>query len=108
MTISSFTIAGSARLEPNRLVWRATCISNRVMKPIGIFYATREGHTRRIGEHAAETLRAHGLDVEVRNLHDQADGIALKNYSGVLLAASVHSEKHEREMTEFVKSHRSE
>jgi len=78
------------------------------MKPIGVFYATREGHTRRIAEHAAETLRVRGLDAEVRDLRNQADGIALKNYSGILLAASVHGEKHEPEMTEFVKSHRSE
>ena len=78
------------------------------MKPIGVFYATREGHTRRVAEHAEQTLREHGLKVEVRDLRTQADDIALNNYSGVILAASVHREKHEREMTEFVKRHRSE
>lgn len=78
------------------------------MKPIGVFYATREGHTRRIAEHAEQTLSERGLKVEVRDLRTQAEGIALNNYSGVILAASVHRQKHEREMTGFVKRHRCE
>jgi menaquinone-dependent protoporphyrinogen oxidase len=78
------------------------------MKPIGVFYATREGHTRRIAERTEQALRQHGLKVEVRDLRTQADGITLNNYSGVILAASVHREKHEREMIEFVKRCRSE
>jgi menaquinone-dependent protoporphyrinogen oxidase len=76
------------------------------MKSIGVFYATREGHTFRIAQHVAETLRARGFGAEVRNLRNQADGIAFNNYTGVILAASVHSGKHERELIEFVKGHR--
>jgi len=78
------------------------------VKFIGVFYATREGHTRRIAEHAAEALRAREFAVEVRDLRNQTEGITLTNYAGVILAASVHSGKHEREMIEFAKSHRRE
>ena len=95
------------RSAERRALWQVTYISNHVMKPIGVFYATREGHTRRIAEHAEQTLRERGSKVEVLDLRTQADGIALNNYSGVILAASVAREKHEREMTEFVKRHRS-
>ena len=78
------------------------------MKPVGVFYATREGQTCRVAQHAAETLRARGFEAEVRNLRNQVEGIVLNIYSGVILAASVHSGKHEREMIEFVQSHGSE
>lgn len=38
------------------------------MKPIGVFYATREGHTGRIAARVAETLQDRGFDVQVRDL----------------------------------------
>jgi menaquinone-dependent protoporphyrinogen oxidase len=97
LTLGGSAVFGSPRVFPNH-----------AMRPIGVFYATREGHTCRIAQHVAETLRARGFDVQVRNLRNQAETIALNNYSGVILAASVHSGKHEREIIEFVKSHRSE
>jgi menaquinone-dependent protoporphyrinogen oxidase len=82
------------------------------MKPIEVFYATREGHTQRIAEHVATTLRAHGLTADVRNLRDDALSrnwaLSPKDYTGIVLAASVHCGKHEPEMTRFVKRHRAE
>ncbi len=78
------------------------------MKPIGVFYATRQGHTQRVAERVAATLRARGLEADVRNLRDPADGVVLDKYAGAVLAASIHIGKHEPEMIRFVKQHRPE
>ena len=75
------------------------------MKPIGIFYATREGQTRRIAEHAAANLKGRGFEVEISNVQDvpsKAD-VDLGRYAAVILAASVHAGAHESEMVKFVK-----
>jgi menaquinone-dependent protoporphyrinogen oxidase len=74
------------------------------MKPVGVFYATREGHTGRIAEFVAKGLRARGFKTDVRNLAEGTD-IDLTNYQAAVLAASVHAGKHESEMTRFVKKH---
>src|SRR5512141_1085198 len=76
------------------------------MKTIGVLFATREGHTRRIAEHVAADLRVRGLHPEVENLRERAAAINLRDYSGVILAASVHAGEHEAEMVKFVKAHR--
>lgn len=75
------------------------------MKPIGILYATREGHTERIAGHLAGSLSTRGLAIEVRNVRYDASAIQLDNYAAVILAASVHFGKHEPEMVRFVKDH---
>jgi len=78
------------------------------MKPIGIFYATRQGHAQRVAEHIAATVGAHGLDTEVRNLRNETAGIEFDRYTGVVLVASVHFGIHEYEMTKFAKQHRAD
>jgi menaquinone-dependent protoporphyrinogen oxidase len=78
------------------------------MKSIGIFYATREGQTRRIAEHVAATLGSRGFDVEVSNVQVKAPAVNLREYAAVILAASVHAGEHEREMRKFVKKYRAE
>lgn len=78
------------------------------MKPILVLYATREGQTRRIAEHVAATIRAHGVDAQIMDAADPADSIDLTAYEAIVLAASVHTGKHEREMVRFVKQHRHE
>ena len=76
------------------------------MKPIGVFFATREGHTHKIAERVAEDLRKRGFQAGVNNLRDDAAAIRPSDYAGVILAASVHAGAHEPEMVEFVKQHR--
>ena len=76
------------------------------MKPIGVFYATRQGHTQRIAEHITAMLRAHGKPAEIRNLRHEPEMIVFDDYAGVVLAASVHFGIHEYEMTKFAKKHR--
>jgi len=78
------------------------------MKPIGVFYATRQGHTQRVAEHVAATLHARGLETEVCNLRKQTEDVVFEDYTGVVLAASVHFGIHEYEMTKFVKQHRAD
>jgi menaquinone-dependent protoporphyrinogen oxidase len=74
---------------------------------IGIFYATREGQTRRIAEHVAIALRARGIPTDLKNL---AETLAPDPacYTAIVLAASVHGGRHEPEMLRFVKGHRAE
>jgi menaquinone-dependent protoporphyrinogen oxidase len=73
---------------------------------VAIFYATREGQTRRIAEHIAACLRAHSVEADafdVRQLHAPLDW---SPYSTACIAASVHIGHHEPEMITFVKNHR--
>jgi menaquinone-dependent protoporphyrinogen oxidase len=74
------------------------------MKPIGILYATRDGHTRRIAEHVATDLHERGFSVELKNVADAAH-IRPSDYDGAVLAASVRCGEHEHEMVKFVKDH---
>jgi menaquinone-dependent protoporphyrinogen oxidase len=78
------------------------------MKPVGVLYATREGHTQRIADRVAADLRARGLDAEVRNLGRETESVRLDSYSAAVLAASVHVGHHEPEMVKFVRDHRAE
>jgi menaquinone-dependent protoporphyrinogen oxidase len=75
------------------------------MKPIGVFYATREGHTHRIADHVAAHLRSSGLDAQVFKVGGKRAEVDLTQYSAAILAASVHAGSHESEMIRFVKSH---
>src|SRR5437868_253104 len=74
---------------------------------IGVFYATREGQTRRIAEHVAADLRGHGFQVEISNVRKEP-AISLDGFSAAVIAASVHVDRHESEMVTFVKRHRAE
>jgi menaquinone-dependent protoporphyrinogen oxidase len=77
------------------------------MKPILIVYATREGQTRRIAEHIAADIRAHGRTAEVANARDPQVSRALAGCAAVVVAASIHMGKHEPEMVAFVREQRS-
>src|SRR5262245_29583202 len=75
------------------------------MKPIGVLYATREGQTGRIAGYLGKGFHKRGLVVDVANVAERP-GICLSDYSAVILAASVHAGRHEKEMLRFVKNHR--
>jgi menaquinone-dependent protoporphyrinogen oxidase len=78
------------------------------MKPVLILYATREGHTRRIAEHIAATVRARGVEAQVVDASHLPQGFSLDAYASALIAASVHQSAHEKEIVDFVKRHRAE
>jgi menaquinone-dependent protoporphyrinogen oxidase len=72
-----------------------------------VFFATREGHTRRIAERIALDLRARGAEVDVFNVRTGGP-VDWSAYSGAVVAASVHVGHHEPEMTAFVRCHRAD
>ena len=75
-------------------------------KTIAVLYATREGQTAKIAERVAEDLRACGCAVAVHDVREP--GAAIGGAGAVVLAASVHLGRHEKEMVAFVKAHRDE
>jgi menaquinone-dependent protoporphyrinogen oxidase len=76
------------------------------MKPIAVLYATREGHTHRIATRLIEALGSAGYAAESANVAKLGDAPDFGRFAAVLLAASVHAGRHEREMVELVKRHR--
>lgn len=70
-----------------------------------VFYATREGHTKKIAERIAADLRTRGALVDLFNVQEGAAPDWSK-YSAACLAASVHVGHHEREMVAFAAAHR--
>jgi menaquinone-dependent protoporphyrinogen oxidase len=72
-----------------------------------IFFATREGQTRRIAERIAVDLRNAGATVDVFDLA-AAPAVAWSDYASVCVAASVHIGRHERAAVDFVKRHRAD
>lgn len=76
------------------------------MKPVALFYATREGQTKRVAEHVAARLRGRGARVELAEVSSVRPDVAVGRFSAVVLAASVHLGKHEHEMIDFIKAHR--
>jgi len=93
---------------PQSSTFNDVVIERRLMKPIAILYATREGHSRRIAQCVARTLSSKGFNVELKNLREASPVMELSGYSAAILTASVHAGRHEREMVKFVKSHRAE
>ena len=72
-----------------------------------VFFATREGQTRRIAARLADDLRERGVQVDVFDVRESRE-IDFSAYSTGCVAASVHVGHHEREMIAFVKQHRDE
>jgi menaquinone-dependent protoporphyrinogen oxidase len=70
-----------------------------------VFYATREGHTRKIAERIAADLRLRGALVDLFDLRT-SPAPDWSKYSAACLAASVHVGQHEREMVTFATRHR--
>lgn len=76
-------------------------------KRVGVFFATREGHTQRIADRISADLGILGFDVDLLPVGHPLP-FSLSNYAAAVLAASVHGGSHEREMVRFVKDHRTE
>ena len=78
----------------------------QIERKVGVFYATREGQTRRIAEHLAEALRAHGVAVDLHDVARLSGPLDWTSYRAAIVAASVHRGHHEKEMLRFVREHR--
>src|SRR6478672_4758618 len=72
-----------------------------------IFFATREGQTRRIAARLADDLRERGVETDLFDVRESVD-IDFSRYTTACVAASVHVGHHEREMIAFVRQHRDE
>jgi len=70
-----------------------------------VFYATREGHTKKVAERIAADLRTRGALVDVFDVRDCPPPDWTK-YSTACLAASVHVGHHEKQMVAFARHHR--
>ena len=78
------------------------------MKRALIVYATREGHTRKVADHVAATMRARGVEVDVIDAAAPPPDLDLARHQLVVLAASLHMGQYEREMIAFAKGHHGE
>jgi len=73
---------------------------------IAIFFATREGHTSKIANRIADDLCAKGVVVDVVNVRKPTPPPNWSMYATAFVAASVHGQRHEREMIEFARRYR--
>ena len=72
---------------------------------IAIVYATREGQTKRIVECLAGAFRARDIHADLFDARDKP-AVDLEAYEAAVVAGSVHTGNHERELIAFVKQHR--
>ena len=66
-----------------------------------VVYASTHGHTAKIATRIAETMRAQGLDVDLREVGAASD-LLPGQYDLVIAAASLHREEHQKEMVQWV------
>lgn len=103
---SDVVLRRASERELRGLAW--LLLGHSGMANIAILYATREGHTRRVAEQAAEIARTEGFVPTVRDVADIDEPFALEGFDAALIAASVHGGRHEREIVEFVRRHRAQ
>jgi len=76
------------------------------MCEVPVFYATTEGQTRRIAEALATHLGEAGIGSQAIDVTAaQATAFSWPRARAVVLAASVHGGKHQREAESFVRAH---
>jgi menaquinone-dependent protoporphyrinogen oxidase len=78
------------------------------MKPVLIFYATREGQSEAVAEYLADVVKEEGMECMLSNVSHFPSGFPPGGFGIAFLVASVHGGRHEPEMTAFVKKYRSE
>ncbi|MEA2458006.1 MAG: menaquinone-dependent protoporphyrinogen oxidase [Thermoleophilaceae bacterium] len=72
-----------------------------------ILYASTHGHTAKIAERVAQTVRDGGAVAHVTDSTGAAD-LDLSDYDAVIVGASVHAGGHQREVRDWTKRHTSE
>ena len=74
------------------------------MARVLLAYGTAEGHTAKIAEHMAETLRALGHEAEVRPIGKIGPGEPA-DYDALVVGGSLHQGRHQRDVRAFVARH---
>ncbi len=75
------------------------------MPSVLLTYATTHGHTAKVADHLAEALRAHGADVDLRDV-EHAGEADLDAYDAVVAAASLHAGHHQRAIVNWLRVNR--
>jgi menaquinone-dependent protoporphyrinogen oxidase len=75
------------------------------MADVLVLYASTHGHTAKIAARIADSLPTEALEVEVRDVKDARDAEPAP-VEGVIVGASLHAGHHQREIVDWVKSHR--
>lgn len=75
------------------------------MKSLLVAYGTQEGHTAEVAGFIGGIARDAGYGAEVRRCRDLPPGFALAGYSGIVVAAPMHSQKYEASVLDFVRQH---
>lgn len=70
-----------------------------------IVYASTHGHTAKIAGRVTALLRSKNIDVDLHNVSAGAGALSL-DADAVIAMGSVHREHHQRELVDWVKSHR--
>jgi len=79
------------------------------MRAVPVFFATTEGQTCRIAEYLVLALHQRGIDAEAVDLRSpQAAAIDWPHVQGVLLGASLHIGKHQKDAKVFARAHHDE
>lgn len=71
-----------------------------------VVYGTTEGQTRRIAEQVADRLTRQGHDATIRNSSRWQEDLGVESFDKVIIAGSVHAQKHQRELEMFVMTNR--
>lgn len=104
MNSSPFNPLGPANYHPLKSELQ---LPGKRCQRVGVLFATREGHTKRIAERIMSDLSTLGFDVDLLTVRHPFP-FSLHRYCAAVLAASVHGGSHEKEMVRFVKEHRPE
>jgi menaquinone-dependent protoporphyrinogen oxidase len=78
------------------------------MKRVLVLYATMEGQSLKVAQHATQRLREAGFSVRTLDVDDLGALFSLRDYRAVLLVAPVHMSLHPRAMRRFVSEEREE
>jgi menaquinone-dependent protoporphyrinogen oxidase len=73
------------------------------MNRLPVFYATSEGHTRRIAETIASVLREKGFESEPVSLSDSHASPDWSTIVGAVVGASLHAGRHQKSAENFVR-----
>ena len=71
------------------------------MPRVPVFYATTEGHTRRIAHAIASTLREQGFDSEPLDL-ESPEAPDWQHITAAIVGGSIHAGRHQRAVERFV------
>ena len=69
---------------------------------VPVFYVTTEGHTRKIAEQIASTLREQGFDSEARLLSRETR-VDWLDVRAVVIGASIHAGRHQKAAVDFAR-----